>query len=129
MIVLDASAMVEALVGAEPSAELLLALEGEIHAPHLPDGEVLSVLRGLERGSVLEPERVQQALDDYWSFTVIRHDLEPLAGRVWQLRHQFTSYDAGYVALAEALDAPLVTCDRKLATAGHRAQVLGPRGL
>lgn len=50
MIVLDASAMVEALVGAEPSAELLLALEGEIHAPHLLDGEVLSVLRGLERG-------------------------------------------------------------------------------
>lgn len=124
MIVLNASAMVEALVGAEPSAELLLALEGEIHAPHLLDGEVLSVLRGLERGSVLEPERAQQALDDYWSFTVIRHDLEPLVGRIWQLRHQFTSYDAAYVALAEALDTPLVTCDRKLATAGHRAQVL-----
>ena len=129
MIVLDASAMVEALVGAEPSAELLTALEGEIHAPHLLDVEVLSVLRGLERGSVLEPERAQQALDDYWSFTVIRHDLEPLVGRIWQLRHQDTSYDAPYVALAEALDAPLVTCDRKLATAGHRAQVLGPRGL
>ena len=129
MIVVDASAMVEALVGAEPSAELLTALEGEIHAPHLLDVEVLSVLRGLERGSVLEPERAQQALDDYWSFTVIRHDLEPLVGRIWQLRHQDTSYDAPYVALAEALDAPLVTCDRKLATAGHRAQVLGPRGL
>ena len=128
MIVLDASAMVEALVGAEPSAELLTALEGEIHAPHLLDGEVLSVLRGLERGGVLEPARAQQALDDYWSFTVIRHDLEPLVGRIWQLRHQDTSYDAPYVALAEALDAPLVTCDRKLATAGHRAQVLGPRG-
>ena len=128
MIVLDASAMVDALVGAEPSAELLRALEGEIHAPHLLDVEVLSVLRGLERGSVLEPERAQQALDDYWSFTVIRHDLEPLVGRIWQLRHQVTSYDAPYVALAEALDAPLVTCDRKLATAGHRAQVLGPRG-
>lgn len=124
MIVLDASAMVEALVGAEPSAELLRALEGEIHAPHLLDVEVLSVLRGLERGSVLEPERAQQALDDYWSFTVIRHDMEPLVGRIWQLRHQVTSYDAAYVALAEALDAPLVTCDRKLATAGHRAQVL-----
>lgn len=128
MIVLDASAMVEALVGAEPSAELLRALEGGIHAPHLLDVEVLSVPRGPERGSVLEPERAQQALDDYWSFTVIRHDLEPLVGRIWQLRHHVTSYDAAYVALAEALDAPLVTCDRKLATAGHWAQVLGPRG-
>ncbi len=55
---------------------------------------------------------------------VNRHDLEPLAGRVRQLRHQFTSYDAAYAVLAEALDAPLVTCDRKLATAGHRAEVL-----
>lgn len=63
------------------------------------------------------------ALDDYWSFAIERHEFEPLRERVWQLRHQFTSFDATYLALAEALDAPLVTCDRRLATKGHRAEV------
>lgn len=124
MIVLDASAMVEALVGAHPAPELIDALGGEIHAPHLLDVEVMSVLRGLELGRVLTQDMPEQALDDYWSFTIQRHDLEPLRSRVWQLRPQFTSYDATYVALAEALDAPLVTCDRKLTTSGHRAEVL-----
>lgn len=128
MIVLDASAMVEALVGSSPDDDLLGALTGDVHAPHLLDVEVTSVLRGLELGGVLSPGRTQQALDDYWAFTIQRHELEPLGARVWQLRHQFTSYDAAYLALAEALDAPLVTCDRKLATAGHRATVtLMPR--
>lgn len=124
MIVLDASAMVDALVGARPSPELLEALAGEIHAPHLLDVEVTSVLRALELGRALKQDRSEEALDDYWSFTIQRHDLEPLSRRVWQLRHQFTSYDASYLSLAEALGAPLVTCDKKLATSGHRAKVL-----
>lgn len=123
MIVLDASAMVEALVGAAPSEELLGLLEGDIHAPHLLDVEVTSVLRGLELAQVVTPERARQALDDYWSFTIERHELEPLSGRIWGLRHQFTSYDAAYIALAEALACPVVTCDRKLRTGGHRANV------
>lgn len=123
MIVLDASAMVEALVGMTPSDELLGLLEGDIHAPHLLDVEVASVLRGLELARVIAPERTQQALDDYWSFTIARHEFEPLGGRVWELRHQFTAYDASYMALAEILECPLVTCDRKVRTTGHRADV------
>lgn len=123
MIVLDASAMVEALVGAAPSEELLALLEGDIHAPHLLDVEVMSVLRGLELGRAIPPERAAEALADHRSFTIVRYEAEPLAARVWELRHQFTAYDATYLALAEALDAPLVTCDRKLATTGHRADV------
>jgi len=85
--------------------------------------EVTSVLRGLELGRVNDPARTGLARDDYWSFAIERHEFEPLRERVWQLRHQFTSYDATYLALAEALDAPLVTCDRRLATKGHRAEV------
>lgn len=116
--------MAEALVGRAPSEELLglLACDG-VHAPHLLDVEVTSVLRGLELAHAITPERARQALDDYWSFTIERHDLEPLSGRVWELRHQFTSYDAAYIALAEALASPVLTCDRKLQTNGHRATV------
>ena len=53
----------------------------------------------------------------------MRHSMEPLTERIWSLRHQFTSYDSFYLTLAEALDAPLLTCDRKLATSGHTAHI------
>lgn len=124
MIVFDASAMVEALVGAHPADELLDALAQEIHAPHLLDVEVVSVLRGLELGRAISSARAEQARSDYWAFTIQRHELEPLAGRHWQLRHQFTSYDAFYLALAEALNAPLITCDKKLATNRYQAGIV-----
>ena len=124
MIVVDAAAMVEALVGADPTDELLTALEGDVHAPTLLDVEVMSALRGLELGTMLSPAQAAEALDTYWSFSIQRHEARLLRHRVWQLRHQFTSYDAQYIALAEALDAPLYTCDRKLAARGHGASVI-----
>lgn len=124
MIIIDASAMVEALVGHDADAALLEGLAGEVHAPHLLDIEVLSVLRGLTLGGRLAPTVGERARRDHFAFTIDRHHAEPLAERVWQLRHQFTSYDACYVALAEALRAPLFTCDRKLAANGHHAQVV-----
>jgi predicted nucleic acid-binding protein len=65
----------------------------------------------------------EQARIDHFAFTITRHDLEPLAERIWQLRHQLTTYDASYIALAEALSAPLYTCDAKLAGGSHGAQV------
>ncbi|WP_297742787.1 type II toxin-antitoxin system VapC family toxin [uncultured Tessaracoccus sp.] len=123
MIVVDASAMVETLVGSDPADELLAALEGDVHAPTLLDVEVMSVLRGLELGKMLSAAQAAEALDTYWSFSIQRHEVRLLRNRVWQLRHQFTSYDAQYIALAEALDTPLYTCDRKLAARGHGANV------
>lgn len=123
MIVIDASAMVEALVGRDADDDLLNALAGDVDAPHLLDVEVLSVLRGLLLGGKLDPEAADQARLDHFAFTITRHETAPLAGRIWQLRHQYTSYDASYLALAEALRAPLYTCDAKLATGGHNAQI------
>ncbi len=123
MIVLDASAMVEALVGRAPNEELLSALSGDVDAPHLLDVEVLSVLGGLLRGGKLDAPTADHARLDFFAFTITRHETAPLADRVWQLRHQFTSYDASYLALAEALQAPLYTCDTKLSARGHDAMV------
>lgn len=60
---------------------------------------------------------------DHFAFDITRHEMLPLAERVWRLRHQFTSYDACYLALAEALEVPLLTCDSKLDTTGHRAHI------
>jgi predicted nucleic acid-binding protein len=123
VIVLDASAMVEALVGRDADAALLDVLAGDLDAPHLLDVEVLSALRGLELGRRLKVAEAEQARHDHFAFTITRHDLQPLAERIWQLRHQLTTYDASYIALAEALSAPLYTCDAKLAAGSHGAQV------
>jgi len=123
VIVVDASAMVEALVGRAPHEDLLDALSGDVDAPHLLDVEVLSVLRGLLRGGKLDASAADQARLDHFVFTITRHETAPLSERIWQLRHQFTSYDASYLALAEALQAPLYTCDAKLDTRGHNAEV------
>lgn len=114
MIVLDASAMVEALVGREVDDGLLDALAGEVAAPHVLDVEVLSVLRGLVLGGKLRPALADAARADHFDLVIARHDTAPLAERIWELRQQYTSYDAAYLALAEALDAPLYTCDAKL---------------
>ncbi|WP_029290340.1 type II toxin-antitoxin system VapC family toxin [Cellulomonas sp. HZM] len=123
MIVVDASALVEALVGRAPDAGLLDALADEVSAPHLLDVEAMSVLRGLLLGGKISAEAADAARRDLFALTIVRHDLEPLAERVWELRRQFTAYDATYLALAEALGCPLLTCDAKLGARGHRAQV------
>jgi len=123
VIVLDASAMVEALIGSEVADELLDDLTGDVYAPHLLDVEVLSVLRGLLLGGKLDPVVAEEVRRDHFAFTINRYEVSPLADRIWQLRHQYTSHDAAYLALAEALDAPLYTCDAKLDSGGHRAKV------
>ncbi|MGH3679223.1 MAG: type II toxin-antitoxin system VapC family toxin [Natronosporangium sp.] len=124
MIVIDASAMVEALIGRDADDHLIDALQTSVHAPHLLDVEVISVMRGLTLAGKLKLHAAEQAQTDYFALTIVRYELRGLASRVWRLRPNYTAYDACYLALAEALDAPLYTCDRKLATEGHGAEIL-----
>lgn len=123
MIVIDASAMIEALVGCDADNDLFDAFQASVHAPHLLDVEVLSVLRGLTLCRKLPPDAADQARADYFALTITRYEIHGLADRVWGLRRNYTTYDACYLALAEALDAPLYTCDHKLTSDGHRAKI------
>lgn len=124
MIVIDASAMVEALVGRDVEESLLDALSGTVAAPHVLDLEVLSVLRGLVLGHKLTLDRAAVARAHHFEMLIERAETAPLAGRIWDLRAHYTSYDAAYLALAEALDVPLHTCDAKLDSGGHHATVV-----
>jgi predicted nucleic acid-binding protein len=91
--------------------------------PHLLDVEVASALRGMVAGQRMDVDRIAQLLADLEALPVERYGHGPLLGRVWELRHNFTAYDAVYIALAEATGAMLYTCDEKLRK-GHRAQVV-----
>jgi predicted nucleic acid-binding protein len=127
VIVLDASAIIEILLSAPKASSISqrLSAAGEtFHAPHLLDLEVLQVLRRYVANAEIHSDRASQALADYLDFPLIRYSHEVFALRIWELRHNLTAYDGAYVALAEALSAPLITCDRKLAAAtGHHAIV------
>jgi predicted nucleic acid-binding protein len=87
----------------------------DLHIPHLASIETASVVRGWVRGGRLDESAAIQALEHLSDLAAERHDHEPFLSRVWELRHNLTAYDALYVALAEALDAPLITCDARLA--------------
>ena len=71
----------------------------------------------------LKPRAAEQARTDHFAFAIARYEFAGLADRVWQLRNNHTTYDASYLTLAEALATPLYTCDHKLASGGHTAQV------
>ncbi|HEX6388224.1 MAG TPA: type II toxin-antitoxin system VapC family toxin [Solirubrobacteraceae bacterium] len=116
MLVVDTSAVVEALAGRAPDPRLVarLAGDGDLHAPHLVDVEVLHALRGLTRAGALSEDRANDARTDFADLAITRYPHERLTDRMWELRHNLTAYDAAFVALAEALGAPLVTCDAKL---------------
>lgn len=127
MIVLDASALVELLLGSELGRAVGARIadpELGLHAPHLADVEVAQALRRYVREGLLEAPAAEAALAELRALDLERHSHEPLLERVWALRENVTAYDAVYVALAEALDAPLLTCDGRLARApGLRARV------
>ena len=127
MIVVDASALLEFLLqtalGTRVEARLFRDRD-ELHAPHLADVEVTQGLRRLVRTGDLSPVRAAEAIADLADFDLHRHPHLDLLTRAWKLRDNVTAYDAMYVALAEALDAPVVTCDTPLAKApGHRARI------
>ena len=126
MLVVDTSAVLEALAARDPAPGLVerLADDGDLHGPHLIDTEVLHALRRMTIGNAISEERAADARSDFAELALARYPHEPLSDRVWQLRHNLTAYDATFVALAEALGVPLVTCDARLASApGHAARV------
>lgn len=127
MIVVDASAVLEVLLQTSntPAVEKRLYEAGQtLHAPHLIDIEVAQVLRRVAMAGRIDGDRGRMALSDFADLPMQRYPHELLMPRVWVLRHNLTAYDAAYVALAELLDAPLLTRDGRIARAtGHRARV------
>jgi predicted nucleic acid-binding protein len=123
----DAPAVLEVLLTTPAATEIahfLFAAGESIHVPHLIDLEVLQVLRRYAR-SEMSSVRAEKALQLYADMRLNRYSHTLLAPRIWELRHNWTAYDAAYIALAEALDVPLITRDRALASkSGHRANVL-----
>ncbi len=129
MIVLDASAAVELVLNTEQGTLVAQRLSGDVtaHAPQLLPIEVAQVLRRLVATDAVTARRAALALDDLTDLGVELYDHDVLVTRVWQLRANLTAYDAAYVALAEALGAPLVTFDQGLARApGNRAAIEVP---
>ena len=127
MIVTDASAVLEVLLGTTAALDVQQRLfeSGEsLHAPHLLDLEIAQVLRRYVLSSELTPQRGKQALSDLADFPIRRYPHNLFLSRIWALRHNVTAYDAAYLALAESLAAPLITCDARLAVmSGHRATI------
>jgi predicted nucleic acid-binding protein len=123
MLIVDASCLFE-VVADTPAAQPirdLLAADPEQAAPHLIDAEVLGAITSHRRRGTLDPTAAHQALLDLRDWPGDRYSHRPLLARAWELRDTVRTYDALYVALAEALDATLLTLDRRLARA------LGPR--
>ena len=131
MIVVDASAVVELLATEKRNQRLERRLleEPDLHAPHLLDVEVANALRGMTSRGELGGDRAADALLDVGDMPVELYPHSALLPRAWELRRSLTIYDAVYVALAEALEAPLVTCDAGLAraAASHVQIELYPR--
>lgn len=127
MIVVDASAVLELLLRTDKGIkvqERVLDSGESLHAPQLIDIEVTQTLRRLVNLQEITAVRGKQALDDHVALNIKRSEHKDLLERVWTLRDSVTAYDAAYVVLAEILDAPLITCDSKLARShGHKARI------
>jgi predicted nucleic acid-binding protein len=114
--VVDSSVLVAALVDTGPLgrwAETVLA-GGSLHAPELAFAEATNIFRRLERAKLITTPEANAAQDDLMQLDIDLFPFEPFADRIWELRHNVTSYDAWYVALAEALKLPLATLDEPL---------------
>jgi predicted nucleic acid-binding protein len=129
-VVVDSSVLVAALVdsGAPGSWAEGILTSGSLHAPELIQVEATNVLRRLERAKQISSAEANAAHDDLMQLNLELFPFEPFAERVWELRHTMTSYDAWYVAVAEALHLPFATLDEKLAKASRsNCEVMTPR--
>jgi predicted nucleic acid-binding protein len=127
-VVVDASALVHLLADDEVGEWVREEIEGmDLHAPELVLFETANVLRQLERDGVVSSDMAALALADLLELPIELCSFAPLAGRVWELRHNLSAYDASYVALAELGEVGLVTLDRHLANApGVRCTIVAP---
>jgi predicted nucleic acid-binding protein len=127
LIVLDASALLELLLGTSAGKQLAGRLDSpseSLHVPHVADLEILNALRRLLRAGRIDARRAEGALRHLAELDLDRHPHELLLQRVWALRDNLSAYDAIYVALAEALGCPLLTRDARLArSAGIRCRI------
>jgi predicted nucleic acid-binding protein len=117
LIVVDASVALELVLGTSRSqaiAARIAKARETLHAPHVIDLEVAQVLRRFVRARSLPTGRAADALADFRDLPVVRYPHTLLLGRIWELHENATAYDAAYLALAEALNAPLLTTDRRL---------------
>ena len=126
MMVLDASVVVELLtegILADSIRDGLAGSDESLIVPHLLDVEAMSALRRLVAAERIDAHRAAQFIAGLAMLPAERYSHTPLLARIWELRHNFTAYDAAYIALAEATDSVLLTCDEKLRR-GHRARVV-----
>ncbi len=127
MIVLDASATIDWLLQTSAGQRIenrIFSQNESLHAPHLIDLEVGQVLRRLVREGSVSTDRADQAIEDLLDLRITRYPHSMLLPRIWQLRQNLSAYDAAYLVLAENLGAPLLTRDRRLASApGHAALI------
>jgi predicted nucleic acid-binding protein len=127
MIVLDASAAVDWLLQTSAGQNIegrIFSGHETLHVPHLLDLEVTQVLRRLSRQGLVSVPRADAAIRDLLDLRITRYPHVVLLPRIWQLRHNFSAYDAAYIVLAEKLGAALITRDARLASAsGHAALV------
>jgi predicted nucleic acid-binding protein len=126
LIVLDASAVVEFLLGSDLGARVRqrISEDDTLHAPHLLDVEVANAMRRwVLQGRISEP-RGRALLDDLLGVPLTRYPHEILLSRMWDLRANASAYDAAYIVLGEILSAPVVTCDARVAgIPGHGAAI------
>lgn len=130
-VVVDSSVLVAALVDSGPDglwAEEVLSASGALLAPELARVEATNILRRLELAKRLTTAEANAAHEDLMQLDLELFAFEPFADRVWALRHSVTSYDAWYVAVAEALGFPLATLDARLSRAkGVTCRFLTPQ--
>jgi len=122
VIVADASTVVAALFSDGMAREIVQ--REQVQAPHLIDSEVAHVLRARVRRQVIDATTGWDLLHRFRWMAITRHGTFAVLDRVWELRDNLTAYDAAYVALAEAIDCPLVTADARISRApGLRCSV------
>jgi len=130
-VVVDSSVLVAALVDAGPHgawAEEIVA-NGPLHAPELVRVEATNILRRLEGAKQITTAEANAAHEDLTQLDIELFSFDPFADRIWELRHNVTSYDAWYIAVAETLGLPLATLDERLAKAkGVKCQFVTPPG-